>query len=157
MTDSLILILDTPFVFGERPESIPGDMRPVWRVGLILLMLRISSRSNKSSIGRLHLLSWAIRSRGNQRVLMDVIERRLNPDSVIVRIEPSLNRAADYAHGERLIQKVRGNRLELTMLGIQRVDGLIDSLAYAEEKRFLSELGKKLTEKIVDALYLGRL
>lgn len=158
MTDSLIQILDTPFIFGDRPESIPGDMRPVWRVGLILLLLRMSSRGNKSSIGRIHLLNWAIRSRDNQRVLIDVIEFQLQLDSVIVRIEPSLNRAADFAHGEKLIRKIGGDRLELTMLGTQRADELIsDSSVYVAEKTFLAELGKKLTERIVNILYSGRL
>ena len=97
--------LDTPFVFREQPEAIPGDLRPLWRIGLVLLMLHLASRGKKSSFGRLHVLNWALRSERGQEALIGILNRKPFPGTVIVRIEPSLNRAVDFAHGERLVER----------------------------------------------------
>jgi hypothetical protein len=146
--------LDTPFVFNERPESIPGDLRPLWRIGLLLLMLYLASRGKRSSFGRLHVLNWALRSDEGRDSLLGILERRLFPGTVVVRIEPSLNRAVDFAHGEGLLRKVGGNRIELTSTGEAEAKRILGHDEIFEgEKKYLEQVGKKLTETLVDELF----
>src|SRR5690606_16062641 len=89
-----------PLIFRSRPEPIPGDLRPLWRIGIILLILDLTSRGGKSTLGRLHVLSWAVRTRETRENLLRVIREEVSPHTLIVRIEPSLNRAIDLALGE---------------------------------------------------------
>ncbi len=149
--------LDTPFTFNERPESIPGDLRPLWRMSLLLLMLFVASRGKRSSFGRLHVLNWAIRSDEGRDALLAIVDGHLLPGTIVVRIEPSLNRAVDFAHGEKLIRKIGGDRIELTSKGeseAQRIFEQEDLLC--SEREYLDQIGKKLTEKTVAELFGGK-
>lgn len=154
MSSTTIPELDTPFVFRERPEAIPGDLRPLWRIGLVLLMLHLSSRGGKSSFGRLHVLNWAIRSEDGRRALLGILNGNLFPGTVVVRIEPSLNRAVDYAHGERLVERVQGNRIQLTNHGNAEAKGILEhEELYRNERSFLYDVSKRVTESLVKELF----
>ena len=148
--------LDTPFVFTARPEPVPSDLRPNWRISVILLILRIASRGSKSSFGRLHVLNWAIRTQENQETLIKIIGRDISPDTVVVRIEPFLNRAVNLANGEGLVERVSGDRIQLTSKGISAADMLRNQEVFIDEQRFLEFIGKALTEQTVDHLFSRR-
>lgn len=149
--------LDTTFVFNERPESIPGDLRPLWRIGLLLLILYVASRAKKTSFGRLHVLNWALRSDEGRDALLGMLEGRLSPGTVVVRIEPSLNRAVDLAHGESLLRKVGGDRIELTPTGEAEAKRILEqNELFVSEREYLEQVGKKLTEKLVSELFGGQ-
>lgn len=147
--------LDTLLVFRSRPEAIPSDFRPIWRICLILLILQLASRSQKSSISKIQILNWAIRSKESRESLLRSIDGKVSPDTIALRIEPSLNRAIDLAQGEGLIEFVNGKNIQLTWHGGNVVKKLLelDSL-FTEEKSFLLEIGKsKLTEQTVISLF----
>jgi hypothetical protein len=61
--------LDIPFIFKSRPSPVPGDLRPTWRIALILLIL-INSRSKKASLRKLHVVSWAARTAVNRELFI---------------------------------------------------------------------------------------
>jgi len=150
--------LETKMVFMARPESIPGDMRPLWRIGILLLILDIASRGGKSSFGRLHMLNWALRTRRNYELLTQLTSKEAKPGSIVVRVEPSLNRAVDFAHGEGLLEHVAGDRICLTQRGKDEAKKLRnEDEIFVEEKEFLNQLGNKLTEKLVKEIYSARL
>lgn len=154
MQNNLISNLETKFVFKLRPQPVPGDLRPLWRIGLILLILRISSRANKSTLGRLHVLNWAIRSKQNQEQLLSLVSGTISPDALFIRIEPSLNRALDLAQGEGLVIRISGRSIKLTKKGSEVADVLIESNEIlVEEKIFLEKLGKRVTEQIINAIF----
>jgi len=148
--------LDTPFVFNERPECIPGDLRPLWRIGLLLLMLYMASRGKKSSFGRLHVLNWALRSDEGRVALLGILEGRRLPGTVVVRIEPSLNRAVDFALGELLLRKVGGDRVELTSAGEAEAKRILEQdELFVSEREYLGKVHKRLTERLVSDLFGG--
>lgn len=152
----LIRVLDTPFIFRGRPEAIPGDLRPLWRVGLVLLMLGLASRGGRSSFARLHVLNWALRTKEGRDALLSVFEGRRDPSVVVVRIEPSLNRAVDFAHGAGLLEKEKGRAISLTEPGKAKVKQILkDEYLFRSERLFLASIGKRLTEKLVNELFQG--
>ena len=157
MGNRIIPEFDTPFLFRERPEALPGDLRPLWRVGLVVLMLYLASRGRRSSFGRLHVLNWAVRSEEGQKALLGILDGRLFPGTAIVRIEPSLNRAVDFAFGEKLVERVKGDHIELTAQGEKEAVRILEHEdLYRKERAFLHLLGKGLTERIVLELFRGR-
>lgn len=147
--------LDTRIIFSSRPEAIPGDLRPIWRISIILLILHLASRGGKATLSKLHVLNWAIRTDENRAKLIQVIQGGISPDTIIVRIEPSLNRAIDFARGEGLLEFVKGNRVQLTPQGMMGANNLLEQDGiFLRERAFLEELGKNgLTEKVVDSLF----
>ena len=92
--------LDAEFIFRRRPVALPGDLRPTWRIGLLVLLLARGCRQQRSSLTRMHLLNWAARSEANHADLMGLIAGELSPDQLIVRFDPACNRAIDFAIGE---------------------------------------------------------
>ena len=153
MEEFKILELDVPFKFQSRPESIPPDFRPLWRIGLIVIVLKYT-RGNKSSLGRLHIFNWALINQENRPQLRLLIDEKISPDSLIIRIEPSLNRAIDLAIGQKLVELVSGNKIQLTEDGITFSEDLLSSNdIFVQEKIFLNKYGKKITESIVQTLF----
>jgi hypothetical protein len=54
------------FRFTRRPMAIAAELRPDWKIGAVLLILHLSSHGGKSSLRRLHILNWALRSSKNR-------------------------------------------------------------------------------------------
>jgi len=95
-----------------------------------------------------------VRSKQNQKELIRLISGDISPDAIIVRIEPSLNRAIDLAQGEGLLTRISGSRLKLTKVGLERADLLIKSKEiFIKEKEFLQNIGKQLTETVTNKLF----
>jgi len=144
--------IDVPFTFTRRPEPLPPDLRPNWRVAMLLLLLR-SCRSEKSSLEKLHVLNWAIRTPESRRRFLAYIEGKGNPDDVIIRFEPGLNRAIDFARGDGLLRIEKGKSVKLTDHGssiAQQIDR--DEDCMVEERKFLEEVKPFVFEKHIKAL-----
>lgn len=149
--------LDTEFFFRRRPIAVPGDLRPGWRIGLLVLLLRRCCRHGRSSLTRLHVLSWGTRTEGNRSALRSLIARRLAPDALIVRFDPAVNRAVDFAIGERLIRRVDGGKVELDAGGIAFADEICSNKALLEsEKAFMMEIGQRVSESLIDEMFGGK-
>lgn len=150
MGDFAIPELDTPFLFRPLPEAIPGDLRPMWRIGALLLILHLASRGGQSSFGRLHVLSWALRDRQHRAMFGRLLAGDVAPDAIVVRIEPALNQAVTLAHAERLIELLDGRKARLTVSGEAAARSLAATESLFEAERgFLTSLGKRVTEKLV--------
>jgi len=147
--------LNAMFLFRRRPVALPADLRPSWRIGLILLLLKVCCRRGRSTLTRLHALSWGIRAEQTRSALLAVVTGSLaHNGDVIVRFDPALNRAVDFALGEQLIRRCGGSRIELAPKG----DALATALeaaeeAYQTEKIFMREIKQKFTEGLVDQLF----
>ena len=148
--------LHVEFVFRRRPVSLPADLRPGWRIGLVLLLLRLCSRRGRSSLTRLQTLSWAVRTENTRAALRRVLAGVIAPDDIVVRFDPTLNRALDFALGEGLLRRCGGNRIELSPKGVQLADALAqDESAFRSEKGFMQEVRQEFTEALVSRIFRG--
>lgn len=154
MFEPLIPELDVPVVFRQRPLSVPGDLRPAWRISVILLLLRKCCRQGRSSLRRLHVLGWAIKDEQVANALVRAIGGEVPPGTVLVRIEPALNRAVDFARGHGLIQRQSSDRIELTPDGKAFADSIIDDpLVLGFEKQFVEKIRFSVTEEFVTRMF----
>lgn len=146
--------LDAEFIFGRRPVALPGDLRPTWRIGLLVLLLNQCCRQQRSSLTRLHVLNWAVRSEANYEDLIALINGELLPDALIVRFDPAFNRAIDFAIGEGLVKRVDGARIELTNSGKDFAEDISkNSTIYIAEKKLLGTIRQKVSESLVDNMF----
>lgn len=145
---------NTNFSFQRRPISLPGDLRPFWRIGLLVILLSQCCRQQRSSLTRLHVLSWAVRSKPNHDDLMSLVNHTLPPDALIVRFDPAVNRAIDLAIGEMLINRVDGSRIELSDSGRGFAKEIFaDGQLYLAEKALAASLRQKVSEAVVDEIF----
>ena len=154
MPESLIPELNVPVIFRQRPISVPGDLRPAWRISVIVLLLKNCCRQGRSSLRRLHVLSWAVRDEEVANALVRAIGGEVPPGTVLVRIEPALNRAVDFAIGEGLIQRQSSDRVELTVDGKDFADTIMDdTLVLGYEKQFAERIRFSVTEDFVTRMF----
>ena len=134
--------------FRQRPIPIPAEYRPIYKIGLIVLILKICGHAEKASLLKLHLLSWATLSKGNMQGLEGYVKSGYQDDFSVWGIEPALNRALQYAGAERICGMDSDGNYILLEKG-QRFYQMIsaDPDLFATEKAFFAFLGKK---KITD-------
>ncbi len=146
--------LRTSFVFRRRPMALPADLRPAWRLGLLVLLLRRCCRGGRTSLVRLHVLSWGFRSAEGRAQLLEVAQGRQSPDALVVRFEPFLIQAVEFALAEGVVLRDGGNRIQLAEPGKELAQELENATsAFASEKQTMSELRTKISEDLVNRMF----
>lgn len=149
--------IDVPFRFTRRPMPIAAELRPDWKIATLLLILQLSSHAGKSSLKRLHVLNWSIRSPRFRREFEGYLKNPLPLFGLSVRFEPAFSRAIDLAVGEGLVAWVGGNRLQITGKGkAWATDILNDESVMRDERDFLLRIGKSVTEEVAGELFRSR-
>jgi len=149
MADEKALTLEKAhsFRFTRRPMAIAAELRPDWKMAALLLILQLSSRGGKSSLRRLHILNWALRSPRNRAEFEQVREHQQPLFSFQFRFEPALGRAINLAVGEKLMEWVGDNRLQITVKGKRWIADITkDESVMYQEREFLKRIGKDFTE-----------
>jgi hypothetical protein len=151
--ETLLSDIDIPFTFRQRPTPLAGDLRPAWRMSLVLLML-LHSRGKKATLQKLHVLNSACRSINTRRDFLRYVAGEARKDEIIPRVEPSLNRALNLARGEGLVEIEKGKNIKLTATGLKFAERLNETSDCLDaEKAFLMQVGLFATEGRVEDLF----
>lgn len=138
----------------QRESSLPPELRPLWRIATLLLVLS-SSRGKRASLKKLHVINWAIRDALAQNQLLDYLSNSTHPSTVVARFEPALAQALAYGQAEGLWQLVGGKQLQLTDNGKKCADLIEkDSETLIEEKLFVSKLKPLMYENKIESLLM---
>lgn len=149
--DALDAALDLPFVFRDRPTSSPSDLRPVWRVPVVLLLVS-RCRGARATHEQLQVLSWAVRSSESAESLAAFLNGEIPPERAVVRYDPALDRATALGHGLGLIEW-KGRYWTPTQAGTELLTAISeDDELLTHEKQLLDVLPKPLTQTAVAAL-----
>lgn len=141
-------------LFQRRPAPVLPEHRPLYKIAQVLLVLHIASRAGKSSLTRLHLFNWALKSpsRG-ERLSQAARTKSLNVTAW--GFDPALAIALRYACAEGLINSLSGG-YELTDLGRIFAGSIMgEPNALSAEKDLLRNVGKNISEGMVDAVAKG--
>lgn len=141
--------------FVKRPISIPADYRPMYKIAIIVLILKYCCRASKSSLLKLHLFSWALTSKRHALLLSEYINDGYKGDFSIWGIEPALNRALQLATAEKICEIIDGKNYVLTNdIGLKFYNKIAaDKELFNEEKTFLLSIGKsKITDSKINAM-----
>lgn len=150
-TSTFRTALTGEFSVTARPEPIPGDLRVGWGQSLLILVLA-SSRGQRCTIQKVHFLAHLSRTAILRDKTRDVLARRHDPIDLAVRIEPWVNRAAAFAKANGLVEVRDGKALALSDEGKAAVKKIREEGLLAEETAFLDEVGKLVTEQVVDKI-----
>lgn len=149
---SLRTLLDAPFSFSVRPEPIAGDLRMSWGISILLLSL-LYSRGKRGSFQKLQFLAHSVRIPEGREDVRSLIDGKLRPSDIAVRVEPWLNRAVSYAHAFKLVSVDKGKTVSLTNKGIETATEIQNLDALSEEGTFLREITPKLTEGLLTKIW----
>ncbi len=159
-------ILDAEFILRSKAVPLPCAHRPLWRMSVVLLLIE-QCYGERATVEQLHVLNWAIRSDQTRQQFLDFIRGRRVPSQVNARRDPSLNRALEFAYAENLIavetSGAHGDRATVGHVRV-RLDSkghtLIDFIkqnddCFVVQKRFLQDIGRKVTQSDVAQLFTG--
>jgi hypothetical protein len=153
--------IDFPFreidtlTFAHRPQPLPASLRPVYRIALIVLVLKINCRGNTASLLKLQFFNWILKS----SYLQEQIGDSLAPESIftleLIHLDPMVNLALKYAFADKLISITNNSKYKLTQKGNDFVEHILhdDQAVLAEERRLLQRISQRVSEvKLRDEL-----
>lgn len=146
------LLLTDSISFENRPDAVPYHYRISYKIPQICLILHNFCRGKSGiSLIKIHIYSNAI----NDEVFLRELETYLsNKDSsFVVKFDPAINRALNYALADRIIEPLPTGTYRLSELGKQFVRQICaDKDLLRREKAVLELLGKRLTDKKIKEL-----
>lgn len=129
--------------FTKKPIPIPAEYRPMYKIALIVMILKYCCRGKTSGLLKLHLFSWSLASEKNMNELRGFVSSNFNTDFSVWGIEPALNRALQLAVAENICEIINGKNYKLTKRGNQFFEMIKgDSDLFNLEKSFLTFIGK---------------
>jgi hypothetical protein len=152
----LVESIRASFVFRTQPAPVPSDLRPEWKIAVLVLGLSKSGWAGKMSLKKAHVLNWAVRDHSSRTLFLRMMEGDRRLEDVPVRFDPSFNRALDYAAAERLVsldKKTTGLIIGLLPAGLDLVRDLEkheDCLI--SERAFFDAIGRVSQERIQELL-----
>jgi hypothetical protein len=139
--------------FTKRPIPVSPDYRPMYKIALIVIILKLCCRGNNANLLKLHLFAWALKNDRNMQKLKDYINSNFQIDFAVWTIEPVLNRALQFAVGENICEYIKGRyylkeKGELFFVKIDQDTELLE-----KEKAFLAFVGKnKITDSRIESI-----
>ncbi|OON62480.1 hypothetical protein B0920_03205 [Massilia sp. KIM] len=140
--------------FVRRPSPVLVEHRPLYKISQLLLVLQMLSRGGKSTLPRLHLFNWALKSTDRIQKLVDAANAK-KLSMTAWGFDPALAIAIRFAVAESLIE-VTSTGYQLTEKGRGFITEVLkDADVFAPERRLLIKVGKDITEGMVEKVAKG--
>ena len=141
--------------FINRPIPVPYNYRIVYKISKIILIIGETCKRGGCSTIKLHIVSNAISSNKALKELEKFLEDNTNIVS-IVRFDPALTRAVNYALGEQIIDIQANGKLKLNEKGKKLYEEIMnDNSIMIMEKDSLKNISNKLTEEKINEIIVS--
>ncbi len=134
--------------FSRKKTSVIPELRPMYKVGKLLLILKLCCSGGKASLLKLHLFNWAMLEPERLKTLQLSAERK-NLLLGVWGIDPSLNMALCYATSEGLLSRTANGAYKLTPKAESFISGADLMNLFDTEVNELNIIAKKITETMV--------
>ena len=134
--------------FCRKKAAVIPELRPMYKIGKLLLILRICCSGGKASLLKLHLFNWAMLEPQRLQTLQLSAERKELLLGVW-GIDPSLNMALSYAISEGLLLRMPNGAYKLTSKAESFISGSELLTLFSTEVDELNIIAKKITETMV--------
>lgn len=153
-------MMDLPFEeikeirFSRKRIPISPELRPMYRISQIILVLYLSSTKQTASLLKLQLFNWGLLNEERYKRLLNLKESVSFP---IIRFDPFLNRALNYAVAmEVLTFNEKTGKFTLTEKGEVIAQRIIKDNIFEEEIKFLKQIKKSLSDAFILQLFKER-
>lgn len=138
-------------IFEEKVDAVPFNYRISYKVSLICLIIgKCCGRRGCSAI-KLQMISSAITTSKKREELLASVQLSFLAESTLVRFDPAISRAINFALADLLIGRQGNGLFRLTSTGKNLVAAIYkDTELMAIEKQFFSGLSNKLTEEMIE-------
>ena len=142
--------------FNYRGSHLDPELRPLWRISLLILILMKLCSGNKANSKKLQALYSLVASEKKRHIYSS---KRNNNVSLNIRFDPLVDRAIDMGVGYGLFNLDDAKSIILTSKGTdfgKRVEK--DSNIFIVEKDFMNKFKKShFTDKRINSLITGEI
>ena len=118
---------NTKIKFYDRPVAVPYSYRILYKISQIVLILGTVCKRGGCSSLKLHIISNALLSKNVLDELNKVLDNKTE-ELPVIRFEPALNRAINYAVADAFIEIQKSNsKLKLTEKGKKLYTEIIEN------------------------------
>ena len=138
-------------VISDKPFPVSIEMRPLWRICLIIIsIIAVSGDKKYLDAKKVNILVWMlIRKNKWEEYENYLLGRTL--DIPLVSVDTATFKAVEFSIAKKFV-KLESGRLYITECGEELFSVLINNDIMGEEIGFLEQLGKKLTDNKVNGL-----
>lgn len=141
-------------VISKKPYSIPIEMRPLWRISLLVAsIVTLGGEKRHLSIKKANMLVWMLIRQSRWDEYEDYLYGR-SMDLPLVSTDTATYKAVEFALAKGLIT-LNSGRLHASDSGMEFYKLLVENDIMTNEMSFLESVGKKLTDKKVRAIAEG--
>jgi hypothetical protein len=134
--------------FEARPRPLSAGLRPIYRIALIALVLKLNCHGHTASLIRLQFFNWVLKS----PYLRRQIEQRLETQGLfsvdLVHMDPMVNLALKYAYADGLVSITGNAKYKLTDKGHELARRMVEAPddLLQDERELLTRLGRRISE-----------
>lgn len=150
-----INLIKEGIVFDAKPDAIPFNYRISYKVSLICMIIKVCCGRRGCSLVKMHMIATAVSDREYEEKLKRYLQTQI-PGTFVIRFEPSLNRALEYALADGFIaQQVNGTYKLIDRGKVLVKEMQNDDAIFRYEKKVLEEIQCDLTEEKIKSLMEG--
>ena len=139
---------------SDKPYPLAIEMRPLWRICLIVISVIIVSGEKKYlSLKKVNILVWMLIRRNRWDEYGEYLQGR-NSEIPFVSVDTSTYKAVEFSIAKGFVS-LKDGRLYVSDIAENLYSVLINSEIMLEEMDFLEQLGKKLSESKVKGITGG--
>ncbi|WP_262177385.1 hypothetical protein [Saccharococcus sp. Marseille-Q5394] len=140
--------------FSRKRVPISPEMRPIYRISQIILVLHLSSTKQTASLLKLQLFNWGLQNEGRYERLIKLKETSYFP---IIHFDPFLNRALTLGVAMGVFSfNDKTGKFSLTEKGEILAQSILNEDVFLEEKKFLKTIRKSLSDTYILNLFKER-
>lgn len=140
-------------IFDSKADAVPFNYRISYKVSLICLIIGKCCGKKGCSAIKLQMISAGVSTSKSRKELLGLNEGKLFSDVTLIRFDPAISRAINYALADSLIYRQANGLLRLADKGKQLVKNIYrDAELMTVEKEFFHELSNGLTEDIIESI-----
>lgn len=144
-------MISNDIIFNSKADAVPYNYRISYKVSLICLIIgKCCGRKGCSSI-KLQMINAAVNTVKGRSELLNLTDGKHISDVTLIRFDPAISRAINYALADNLIFQQGNGLFRLKKKGKELMNEIYrDEELMIVEKSFFMELASKLTEDIID-------
>lgn len=144
-------LINNDIIFNLREEAVPYNYRISYKVSLVCLIIGKCCGKKGCSIIKLQMINSAVSNKINRDELLNLVGGSLFSSATLIRFDPAISRAINYAMVEGLLYRQGNGLLRLQNKGKKLVNNIYnDAELMSIEKEFFEKLSNRLTEDIIE-------
>ena len=145
--------ISNDIIFDSKADAVPYNYRISYKIALISAIIGKCCGKKGCSAIKLQMINAATTSNKAKDELFALIENPFNIETAIIRFDPSISRAINYAIADGVIYRQSNGLYRLKDKGKALLTAMYkDKTILVVEKQLLSELSDRLTEDIIDRI-----